>query len=368
MWFRKSLRLHDNAPLVAACDYASKYGTVLPVFILDKWTSKQQNVGDVRFEFLLQSLRCLDKNLKARGLTRGLLFFQGEPEAVLPALWKFFSVDAMAWDDSEENEIHDRVRDRAIIALAEKNGVHTMHDRHTHWLHSPLTYVRTLDEESVPKTYTEFLSMFGNAGPVASPLSAPSSIPFKFSDAEMTKMIYDFLLPDGNKDVVFDGDITGVPSDLRPPIDIKYPGGEDEGLRRLVRMVIDKAQWVAQFEKSKTSAISLEPSTTVLSPYLSHGCLSMRTAWHAVQKVYRESQGEHTQPPGSLAGGRERNSRVVSQSICDDIRIQMRFSHLRQVGPGNAFVRSFMHHRQVSFYGASSGTLWCTSPPLILAR
>ena len=304
MWFRKSLRVHDNAPLVAACDYASKYGTVLPVFILDKWTSKEGNVGNVRFEFLLQSLRSLDANLKARGLRRGLLFFQGEPEVVLPALWKFFSVDAMAWDDSEENEIHDRLRDRTIIALAGKQGVHTMHDRHTHWLHSPLTYVRILDEggEDVPESYADFLRIFENAGPVAEPIPAPSSIPFKFSDKEMTRMIHDFLLPDRSADVVLEGDITGIPSDLRPPIEIKFSGGEDEGLRRLVRMVITQALWVAQFEKPKTSATSLEPSTTVLSPYLTHGCLSMRTAWHAVQKVYRESHGEHTKPPGSLAG------------------------------------------------------------------
>ena len=320
MWFRKSLRVHDNAPLVAACDYASKHGTVLPVFILDKWTSKQGNVGDVRFEFLLQSLRSLDKNLKARGLTRGLLFFQGEPEVVLPALWKFFSVDAMAWDDSEENKIHDRLRDLDIIALAGKHGVHAMHDRHTHWLHSPLTYVRILDEsgEDVPKTYTEFLSIFENAGPVAEPLSAPSSIPFKFSDKKMTKMIRNFLLPDKGADIVLQGNIARIPSDLRPPIDIKFPGGEDEGIRRLVRLVIDKAHWVAQFEKSKTSATSLEPSTTVLSPYLTHGCLSMRTAWHAVQKVYRESHGEHTKPPGSLAG-----EKTTILSICDDMTATM---------------------------------------------
>lgn len=57
VWFRKSLRLHDNAALVEA---AAKSSHVIPVFILDPWFATPANVGAVRFNFLLEALRDLD--------------------------------------------------------------------------------------------------------------------------------------------------------------------------------------------------------------------------------------------------------------------------------------------------------------------
>jgi len=40
----------------------------------------------------------------------------------------------------------------------------------------------------------------------------------------------------------------------------------------------------------------------VLSPYLTHGCVSMRTAYHTVNKAFRKFKGKHSQPPVSLLG------------------------------------------------------------------
>lgn len=44
--------------------------------------------------------------------------------------------------------------------------------------------------------------------------------------------------------------------------------------------------WVCNFEKPKTSPNSLSPSTTVLSPYVTFGCLSVRTFWWRLSDVY----------------------------------------------------------------------------------
>lgn len=285
VWFRKSLRMHDNAALRMACDEAA---TVLPVFILDKWTSKESNVGNVRFEFLMQSLRCLDKNLKAAGSPRGLLFIQGEPEKVLPALSAQFSADAVAFDDSEENEIHDRQRDASIAATVPSYSA-----CHSHWLHSPLKYERALKGKPVPTTYSQFLKLFASLGSVPQPLDAPHCVPSALTKQEIDDMCA--TLP---------FDVRGVPpaGELRPPVDIKFLGGEDEGLRRLAAMVTSRPDWAAQFEKPKTKPNSLEPSTTVLSPYLTHGCVSMRRAHQAVTEAYRKAQGRHSNPPVSLIG------------------------------------------------------------------
>ena len=251
----------------------------------------EKNVGDIRFEFLMQSLRCLDKNLKSRGLPRGLIFVQGEPETVLPALWKRFGVDAIAWDDSEENEVHDRQRDTAVAALAAKHGVDAIHECHSHWLHSPRTYERLLKGKGAPKTYTQFLKLFNSAGAVPSPVQTPSKIPSNMTGEDMDQMANDA----GFSDI-------SIPSDLRPSVDIKFPGGEDEGLRRLDTMISKRPDWTARFEKPKTKPNALEPTTTVLSPYLTHGCVSLRTAHRAVLEAYRKAKGRHSNPPVSLVG------------------------------------------------------------------
>lgn len=45
--------------------------------------------------------------------------------------------------------------------------------------------------------------------------------------------------------------------------------------------------WVCNFEKPQTSPNSLSPSTTVLSPYVTFGCLSARTFWWRLSDVYK---------------------------------------------------------------------------------
>jgi len=49
--------------------------------------------------------------------------------------------------------------------------------------------------------------------------------------------------------------------------------------------------WVCSFEKPQTSPNSLSPSTTVLSPYITFGCLSARTFWWRLTDVYQGVSG-----------------------------------------------------------------------------
>lgn len=79
-----------------------------------------------------------------------------------------------------------------------------------------------------------------------------------------------------------------------------YPGGETEALKRMGNILKDK-KWVCSFEKPKTSPNSLEPSTTVLSPYLKFGCLSSRLLLKNLKSILAEN-GKHSKPPVSLLG------------------------------------------------------------------
>lgn len=70
-------------------------------------------------------------------------------------------------------------------------------------------------------------------------------------------------------------------------VGMKARGGEEEGLKRLEEKLSDK-KWVCQFEKPMTSPNSLEPSTTLLSPYLKFGCVSARLFYHKLVKIYKQ--------------------------------------------------------------------------------
>lgn len=78
-----------------------------------------------------------------------------------------------------------------------------------------------------------------------------------------------------------------------------FPGGETEALRRLEQSMSDK-KWVCDFEKPNTAPNSLEPSTTVLSPYLKFGSLSPKLFYKRLKETIGSSK--HSKPPVSLIG------------------------------------------------------------------
>jgi len=90
----------------------------------------------------------------------------------------------------------------------------------------------------------------------------------------------------------------GIETKLEP---CKFPGGETEGLKRLSNKICESnAKWVRSFEKPSTSPNALEPSTTVLSPYLKFGCISVRDMYYRLEAI--NSKGKHSMPPVSLVG------------------------------------------------------------------
>ena len=67
VWFRKSLRLHDNPALTQACEDSS-VDFILPIFILDPKVvgEKFEKYGKNRIRFLLESLEDLDLSLVSK--------------------------------------------------------------------------------------------------------------------------------------------------------------------------------------------------------------------------------------------------------------------------------------------------------------
>lgn len=81
-----------------------------------------------------------------------------------------------------------------------------------------------------------------------------------------------------------------------------HHGGETIALQTLANFLADKRR-TAQFSKPLTSpGAFLPPSTTLLSPHLHFGTLSVRKFYYDVKKVVAEFEGQPTKPPTSLEG------------------------------------------------------------------
>ncbi len=80
LWFRRDLRLADQAALIAA----AAEGPVIPVYILDDETPRQRRMGGASRWWLHQSLASLDAALRARGSR--LILRCGKSDDVLAAL------------------------------------------------------------------------------------------------------------------------------------------------------------------------------------------------------------------------------------------------------------------------------------------
>lgn len=78
-WIRRDLRLTDNPALHAAMENGR---FVIPLFVLDERLLDSKNTAPQRIAFMLDGLRALDAELKARGSK--LIVRTGRPEQIVP--------------------------------------------------------------------------------------------------------------------------------------------------------------------------------------------------------------------------------------------------------------------------------------------
>ncbi|MBX0326597.1 DNA photolyase family protein [Oscillochloris sp. ZM17-4] len=93
-WFRRDLRLHDNSALMAAARDSG--GAVLPAFILDDSILGGRWASPARAAFLLDGLRALDADLRARGLR--LIVRRGDPRRELLQLAEEAGARGVYWN------------------------------------------------------------------------------------------------------------------------------------------------------------------------------------------------------------------------------------------------------------------------------
>ena len=286
-WFRKGLRLSDNPAFLASIQsHQGNHLELRPVFVLDPWFVKNGKVGDNRWRFLAQSLEDLDQQLKKLG-TR-LFVVRGAPKDVFTELFEKWNVKRLTYElDTEPYGVK---RDSEINSIAEDKKVEVI-AKMGHTLFDPHRVVKA-NKGQTPTTYQKFCSVAASLGKPPKPLDALSKDDFP----KECRVSSDKDLEDKSYNVPSLKELGLDEGKLCP---CKFPGGETEGLKRLAEK-FSNGSWVRAFEKPKTSPNSLEPSTTVLSPYLKFGCVSPRDMYYKLVAI--NAKGKHSQPPVSLVG------------------------------------------------------------------
>lgn len=115
-WFRRDLRLFDNAGLFNALKHEEN---VLPIFIFDTQILKQLPQADLRVQFIHDTVAELKKELQERKCD--LLVEQGTPQEVFEKLFEKYPVKAVY--TNHDYEPYARARDEKIAKICAQRKV-----------------------------------------------------------------------------------------------------------------------------------------------------------------------------------------------------------------------------------------------------
>ncbi|CAK4034251.1 Hypothetical predicted protein [Lecanosticta acicola] len=314
-WFRTDLRLHDNPALKAALDL--KPEVLYPIWCWDSHYVYRARVGVNRFQFLMDCQNDLSKSITKLN-KKSKLFVMREPAlTLLPKLFKAWKISHLVFE--KDTDAYARDRDHEVMEMAKKAGVQVI-----------VKSGRTLwDSDEIVKanggkptmSSTQLQAAGAKVGEIAAPVATPTSLPdpgdMKLDEIEQTqpdpKPDFNENHRDGQERSYSSG-IAGPKGDYAPPstgelgmpsATTPHKGGESVVLKALDAMFGDE-DYVATFEKPKTSPAAFEPQSTFLtSPYLHFGALSCRYFYHKTEELIekrKKTKKPCSSPPESLTG------------------------------------------------------------------
>lgn len=124
-WFRKDLRLSDNAALAAAASESA--GGVAVAYVSEPSILRRPDLAPCRVAFVLGCLRSLDREVERAG--GRLILRHGEAAEEVPRLAEECGADAVFWNAEYEPALVER--DRRVAAALERRGIRAriLHDR-----------------------------------------------------------------------------------------------------------------------------------------------------------------------------------------------------------------------------------------------
>lgn len=253
---------------------------------------------------------------------------RGNPKTVFPKLFNDWRVECLTYES--DIEPYARQRDVLVNKHAQKFNVNVI-TKVSHTIYDP-DFVVQKNGGVAPTQYQSFLNIVSSIR-VPEPVETAKTLPTWSKPAKDQNETNDAKCYDCPTLQELGVDESALGENL-------YPGGETEALKRF-QAVLRQTDWICAFEKPKTSPNSLQPSTTVLSPYIKFGCISSRLLYSDLQKVLKKSK-KHTRPPVSLIGqllwreffytaaaSEPKFNRMEGNPICRQIPWQKNEKHLQ---------------------------------------
>ncbi|KAG5920884.1 hypothetical protein E4U42_006036 [Claviceps africana] len=309
-WFRTDLRLHDSPALKAALDLNP--AALWPIFTWDPHYVYRARGGTNRWQFLLDCQNDLSESITKLNSKSRLFVLREAPQTLFPKLFKAWKVTHLVFE--KDTDSYARERDEAVAKAAKEAGVQVVsRSGRTLW---DTEQVVTKHGGKPTMSMTALLSASKKVGPVPRPIPPPKQLP------DPGEMPVDFeqdppeTKPDINAQQRTRND-TGYNKIAGPKGDFAietleelgfatattpHKGGETRARKALDAIIKDK-KYTATFEKPKTSPAQFDPqSTTLLSPFLHFGALSVREFYWRVQDVVTSYGKGASAPPASLTG------------------------------------------------------------------
>ena len=249
VWFRRDLRLSDQAALAAAASAAP----VIPVYILDDETPRHRAMGGASRWWLHHSLESLDASLREKGSR--LILRKGASADVLSALA----------EETGASEVHALHHYEPWWRNAEKavDKALTLHLHHGNYLAPPGAV--TTGSGNPYKIYTPFWRALRERMPPPEPQPRPQTIKAPESWPESDALEDWDLLPSKP-------DWAGGMRDFWEPGE----AGADKRLRTF-------AEVASRYEGQRN--LPAEEGTSFLSPHLHFGEISPAKVWHATSSA-----------------------------------------------------------------------------------
>lgn len=314
-WHRTDLRLHDSPALHAAL--ALNPSIFIPVWTWDPHYVYRAHVGPNRWGFLLDCQNDLSQSYTKLNPKQKLWVVREPPQSVLPKLWKQWGITHLVFE--KDTDAYARGRDDAVLRAAKEAGVEAIVPMGRN-LFDPDELVKnnggkpTMSMSQVEKAAEKIKD-----GQPEKPLDSPKNIPDPWDQDKMDLggLEHEEIenKPDLNaghrtaKDKQYTR-IMGPKNDFGVPtlqeigidsskVTSSHRGGESAALE-MMGDYMQNDEYIGTFEKPGTSPADFEPqSTTLLSPHLHFGSLSVRRFWWDVQGVMAKRK-EQKKPNASI--------------------------------------------------------------------
>lgn len=267
VWFKTDLRLHDNETLIKAIAQSDQ---ILPIYCFDDAHFETtpygfKKTGNYRAQFLIESLKNLDANLRKIG--SGLLILKGKPEVEIPKIvaeYKVHKVFAEREVAFEEKETEKLVQTELFKLLCELETFST----------STLYHAEDLpfSKKDIPDVFTVFRKKTEQDASVRAVFTKASTI--------KSPSIPELSLPTLKELGLHHSKI-----DSRAAIQFK--GGEAEAIKRLNHYFFETKN-LSIYKETRNGMVG-EGYSSKFSPWLALGCISPRAIYHEVKRYENEN-------------------------------------------------------------------------------